>query len=589
MATLKQIKASMDHSAEWVANRQALHIKRMAAATQDLQDSIINSLTQISTNKNGSLSSLRLNTQNLKKVHSDIITAFGSEFNEAARTVTNDFMNAEQAILGSYKALDEKAVFTRADRDTMNILKDSAYSEYVAIGGNAQEKVIQSLYSNVLGGKGMADLVTDIQGSLMGAVSVTGRPLVNYAKLYANDMIMNFHNEVTLTKGTKIGMKHFLYYGTVIASSRDFCKRRVGQTYTKKQIDSWKAPWAGKRGSAWTYRGGWNCRHHWQPVRKEWIDKQDPAEMQNWFKEEGMRLPKPVQPWENPSSTPVTPVIPKKATMPTASQVQTQMDKWAKSPEAIKLTKAAEDAKREYDKAGKVYFEANKAAAIKETKANIKLRSETGAAVCDANVARRSANKALKQGRADAFNAMVRPTETSTSPLFAYEETLSKAKATRKTQLKNIANMKKEVEQMFHAKVMDSVNTPIGINFKSKRRAFYQHNTRTIGIGSVKDSRTLVHEFGHTIERYYPGARKAAFDFRKRRVGDEAISVIYKGTTERGWSDKFFSHYCGKDYGSSATEIISMGVEKMYYDPEAFLKKDPDYFEFILKIMWGEI
>jgi len=38
-----------------------------------------------------------------------------------------------------------------------------------------------------------------------------------------------------------------------------------------------------------------------------------------------------------------------------------------------------------------------------------------------------------------------------------------------------------------------------------------------------------------------------------------------------------------------ATEIISMGLEKMYKDPIAFLDKDPEYFEFIVKVMWGDL
>jgi hypothetical protein len=56
-----------------------------------------------------------------------------------------------------------------------------------------------------------------------------------------------------------------------------------------------------------------------------------------------------------------------------------------------------------------------------------------------------------------------------------------------------------------------------------------------------------------------------------------------------GWKDEFFDHYCGKYYKDGATEIISMGLEKMYKDPIAFLDKDPEYFEFIVKVMWGDL
>ena len=297
MADLNQIKTSMDTTSEWVANRQAIHISRMTTAVQDLQDTIINTMAELGVNSGGSLVSLRTNLKGMQNVHKDVILAFEKDFNTAARVVTNDFINAGGNIIRGYSDLDEIVRFTGADKASMDVLKNSAYAEYVAVGGAAQEKVVQALYSNVLGGKGFADLVTDIEGALMGSLSRTGRPLVNYAKLFANDMIMNFHNDVNLKKGLDIGMDRFLYYGTLIASSRDFCKRRVGQVYTKKQIDSWKGGWKGKRGDAWTFRGGWNCRHHWQPVKKKWLEKYDPIEMQSYFAETGKKLPKQVDPW----------------------------------------------------------------------------------------------------------------------------------------------------------------------------------------------------------------------------------------------------------------------------------------------------
>jgi len=297
MTDLNDIKSSIEGSSEWAANRQAIHIKRMTTAVHDLENNIINSLSQLKVNKGGSLASLRLNTKNLQTTHKDVILAFEKDFNGAAKIVTNDFKNVEANLVKSYMKLDEQVSFSGADKAMMDVLSNSAYQEYVAIGGQFQEKVVQSLYGNVIGGKGMSDLITDIQGVLGGSVSRTGRPLVNYARLYANDMIMNFQNDVNLKKGEQIGMKLFLYYGSVIVSTRDFCKRRVGQVYTKKQILSWKGGWTGKRGDAWTFRGGWNCRHHWQPVRKEWVEDFDPIEMQNYFTDSKLKMPKPVMPW----------------------------------------------------------------------------------------------------------------------------------------------------------------------------------------------------------------------------------------------------------------------------------------------------
>jgi len=297
MADIKQIQDSMKTTQEWVANRQAIHIARMTSAVDTLQNDIINLMAELNVNKGGKLGAARLNLKRLANVHKDVILAFEMDFNGAAKVVTDDFMRAQANIIAGYKDLDEAIKFSGADREMMNVLRDSSYKEYTLVGGQAQEKVVQSMYNSVLAGDTMADLTNEIRNTLTGVKAMNGRPLVNFARLYANDMIMNFHNDVNLTKGLSIGMDRFLYYGTIMSRSRDFCKRRVGQAYTKKQIDSWKGNWKGKRGDAWTFRGGWNCRHHWQPVRKKWLDKYDPIEMQNYFTETGQKIPKPVKAW----------------------------------------------------------------------------------------------------------------------------------------------------------------------------------------------------------------------------------------------------------------------------------------------------
>ena len=93
---------------------------------------------------------------------------------------------------------------------------------------------------------------------------------------------MNFHQEVQLFKAEDAGMDSFLYIGDIIATTRDFCRRRVGRVYTKAQIESWNFPWAGKSGPALTHRGGYNCRHHWQPVRKEWLGDKKRLDVADW-------------------------------------------------------------------------------------------------------------------------------------------------------------------------------------------------------------------------------------------------------------------------------------------------------------------
>jgi hypothetical protein len=104
---------------------------------------------------------------------------------------------------------------------------------------------------------------------------------------------------------------------------------------------------------------------------------------------------------------------------------------------------------------------------------------------------------------------------------------------------------------------------------------------------------TVAHELGHAIEDQFPEILRASLDFLRRRAGTAASRTLraitgnkYYQANERAWEDEWVkkggSVYCGKDYSGKATEIITMGIERLHHDPLSFFLQDPDYFEFIL-------
>lgn len=110
---------------------------------------------------------------------------------------------------------------------------------------------------------------------------------------------------------------------------------------------------------------------------------------------------------------------------------------------------------------------------------------------------------------------------------------------------------------------------------------------------------TAIHELGHTLE--YHGAswfRDRANDFLKKRIAKmppelqvrerlRDITGIKYGRNEYAWKDKFINPYMGKDYGGRATELISMGVELLYKDPERFIREDAEMFEWLINTLRG--
>ncbi len=113
----------------------------------------------------------------------------------------------------------------------------------------------------------------------------------------------------------------------------------------------------------------------------------------------------------------------------------------------------------------------------------------------------------------------------------------------------------------------------------------YSHN------GGGYNSGTIVHEYGHGVECQKPGLLKASHDFIKYRCGNEKPTDMkdFGMPGEMGRKDNFDrafdgekAYYVGKDYGDKATEVISMGIEKLYNDPVGFVHNDPEYAHFVI-------
>jgi hypothetical protein len=113
---------------------------------------------------------------------------------------------------------------------------------------------------------------------------------------------------------------------------------------------------------------------------------------------------------------------------------------------------------------------------------------------------------------------------------------------------------------------------------------------------------TAVHEWGHILENQVQGVRERAREFLAHRVGDEPsrpLSMVMKGGVygpdEAGRKDRFDAvfgddaWYVGKQYQHGSTEVIAMGMQQLYEDSVKFAARDPEYFDFMIGILRGEL
>jgi SPP1 gp7 family putative phage head morphogenesis protein len=100
-----------------------------------------------------------------------------------------------------------------------------------------------------------------------------------------------------------------------------------------------------------------------------------------------------------------------------------------------------------------------------------------------------------------------------------------------------------------------------------------------------------VHEMAHRMEHMVPEIIKIEKEFYDRRTKDEKTIRINSlkgygryGSKEKTRLDKFADPYMGKDYGGSAYEILSMGVEN--FKTKTY-NTDAEYNAFIVGVLTG--
>lgn len=143
-------------------------------------------------------------------------------------------------------------------------------------------------------------------------------------------------------------------------------------------------------------------------------------------------------------------------------------------------------------------------------------------------------------------------------------------------------------------------STSVDINNTSERGYYEQFGGRGMALSqNYRTSTVTIHEMGHHLEHHNSDVHYQAQRFlRYRTQGEDAISLathtghVSYDKSEVAKPDRFINPYMGKIYRDNegknyATEIISMGLEKMWADPVGFAKADPQYFDFMYSVVRG--
>ena len=213
---------------------------------------------------------------------------------------------------------------TKSDLALIKNLKQQYFTQFKDVSNNFTRILSDKVYQNTLVGNSFVELEEELRQSINGIYSTSNDPavnrLVNYVKAnrnnpalearvnlaiqqlqtkyartrtgenmrrYAgqilNDSLRDFDATLNFNKANDAGLKFVKYYGDVIPTTRDLCRRMINGQFNKRKsgifsIDEikeiWDRDWKGKKsGNPLVVRGGYNCRHQFSYVNPDWYEE----------------------------------------------------------------------------------------------------------------------------------------------------------------------------------------------------------------------------------------------------------------------------------------------------------------------------
>lgn len=133
-----------------------------------------------------------------------------------------------------------------------------------------RQQLANTVTQGVLGQERRSVLVRRLRDS-------TGRDAGQAEQLF-HDSTTQFSRSVTRTKAQSAGYEHYQYLGPHDRITRPFCDRIIRGIYTEAEIRRMDNGQTGA-GTAFEAGGGYRCRHHWRPVRRDWFENDEWEEL----------------------------------------------------------------------------------------------------------------------------------------------------------------------------------------------------------------------------------------------------------------------------------------------------------------------
>ena len=246
----------------------------------------------------------------------------------ADRVVRKGFGEQAKRIERQFKTIGiipkEFQELTKGDLALVKNLKQQYYTQFKDVSNNFTRILSDKVYQNTLVGTEFTVLEKELRESINGIYATSRDPAVNrlvdyvkrnrdnpalksrvdiaikqlqskyartrtgenmkrYAGQILNDSLRDFDATLNFNKSKDAGLTFVKYYGDVIPTTRDLCRRMVSGSLNKRKNglftiaeiqDIWGGrSWSGKKGgNPMVVRGGYNCRHQFSYVNPDWYE-----------------------------------------------------------------------------------------------------------------------------------------------------------------------------------------------------------------------------------------------------------------------------------------------------------------------------
>jgi hypothetical protein len=148
--------------------------------------------------------------------------------------------------------------------DKGNILKGS-YLDSLSQNAEVRKELKDFVINSVAGQKDYASYLKGIKELIVGNDTVEGA-LQRYYREFAYDTYNQVDSAINKHFADSLELTYFIYMGSIIETSREFCRKRAGKAFSIEETEAWKndpdLPGKSKEDyNPLIDRGRWNCRH----------------------------------------------------------------------------------------------------------------------------------------------------------------------------------------------------------------------------------------------------------------------------------------------------------------------------------------